>query len=125
MPCDHSSCLFLSKLSKYSIIFWLSLNGGKGVSCNSCNFGQKYSKKGHKIQGFLTFIWLVFAKTTEIMSKNPQIVRNGKTPCPQFNDNQYIIDYLDSLDEDKQNEWSQGISTGNSCGDIEDFNNFI
>ena len=124
MPCDHSFCLFSSELSKNSIIFWLSLNGGKGVSYNPWNYGQKSSKKCPKIQGFFANTSPVLARTTEIIGKNPQIIRNEKKPCPPFNENQNIIEYLESSDGNKQNEWSQGISTGNSYRNIEN-NNII
>ena len=39
---------------------------------------------------------------------------------PQLNDNQNIIEYLESSDENFKNEWSQDISMPTSCGDITD-----
>ena len=43
------------------------------------------------------------------MSKNPQIVRKEETHCPPFNENQNIIEYLESLDDDKQNEHTRAF----------------
>ena len=45
-------------------------------------------------------------------------MQNDNKHFPWLNETKNIIAELKSLDEKKQDEWSEGISTANNCGDI-------